>query len=119
MGTIELGNGEKCPFCDFIVGEDYDGDGFKHLMNKHSEKAMEELFPAMTLTQALHTMTLICEYAEIEGDKLILRKTALEPLRDVRNYLNRKYNERVIRDNDISIQYKTPEPQGDEYEEEE
>ena len=34
MGTVELGNGEKCPFgdCDFILGEDYDGDGFTHVM---------------------------------------------------------------------------------------
>ena len=119
MGTIELGNGEKCPWCDFVVGEEHDGDGFKHIMDKHPNQAMKDLFPSVSLTEVLHTMTLICQYAEIRGDDLVLRKTALEPLREVRNYLNCKYNVQVIRDNDISIKYKTPEPQGDEYEEEE
>ena len=119
MRTIELGNGEKCPWCEFVTGEDYDGDGFKHIMDKHPDEAMKDLFPPMSLPEALNTMTLVCEYAVIRDEELILRKTALEPLRDVRNYLVSKYNEEVIRDNDISIKYKTPEPQGEEHEEEE
>ena len=37
---------------------------------------------------------------------------------DLDRFLTNMYNHEVIRDNDISIKYKTPEPQGDEYEEE-
>ena len=45
MGTVELGNGEQCPFegCNFILGEDYDGDSFEHIMKEHCDEAMKEL----------------------------------------------------------------------------
>ena len=72
----------------------------------------------LSLTDALYAVTLLCKHAEVRGDELILKKTALEPLEEVRDYLVSKYNQKIIEDNDISIKYKTPEPQGEEYEEE-
>ncbi len=91
MGTIELGNGEQCPFngCNFILGEDYDGDSFEHIMKDHGDEAMKELFPPkkIDLSTATNIMAMIIEYAQFEDDKLILRKAAIEPIKEVYQFL--------------------------------
>ena len=124
MGTVELGNGEKCPFgdCDFILGEDYDGDGFTHVMDKHGDDAIEQLFPKKTISlyQAIETMDLILQYHKIDGENMILRATAVGPIKDVRDFLVNQHNIETIKRNDLAIMNETPEPQqGEEYEEEE
>ncbi len=120
MGTLDLGNGEKCPFdgCNFILGEDYDGDSFTHIIDKHESEAINKLFKPITLMQALEIVRLIIQHHKIEDDKMILNAGAIGPIKDLDRFLTNMYNHEVIRDNDISIKYKTPEPQGDEYEEE-
>ena len=91
MGTLELGNGETCPFdeCDFILGEDYDGDSFKHIKKEHGDEAMNKLFPPkiIELSSACNIMAMIIEYAIIKDGKLTLRASAIEPLREVYQFL--------------------------------
>ena len=91
MGTVELGNGEQCPFegCNFILGEDYDGDSFEHIMKEHGDEAMKELFPPkeITLGTATNIMAMVIEYAQFEDDKLILRSSAIEPIKEVYQFL--------------------------------
>ena len=121
METLELGNGEKCPFagCDFILGEDYDGDSFEHILDKHEFDAMDKLFQPISLVKALEITRLMLQYHKIEGDKLILNAKSLGPIQDLNRFLTNMYNEDVIKRNDLAIKYSHPEPpQGDEYEEE-
>ena len=123
MGTIELGNGEKCPFgdCDFILGEDYDGDSFEHIINKHGDDAMEQLFPKkiISLYDAIEIMNLVLSYHKIDNENMILRATAVPLLKDVRDFLLNIHNHETIKRNDLAIKYSHPEPQqGDENEEE-
>ena len=84
--TMELGNGETCPFdkCDFILGEDYDGDSFEHIKDKHGDEWMNQLFPPkiIDLNAAYEIMCLVCEYGQISGDKLILRDEASVPVKE-------------------------------------
>ena len=91
MGTMELGNGETCPFdgCDFILGKDYDGDSFEHIKKNHADEAMSQLFPPklITLQEAYENICLICEHGVIKDDELILRATALEPIKQIRECL--------------------------------
>ena len=92
-GTMELGNGETCPFegCDFILGEDYDGDSFKHIEEKHGDEAMSQLFPVnkIELGDATNIMAMVIQYAKIDKDKgtLTLRSTAIDPLKEVYEFL--------------------------------
>ncbi len=123
MGTMELGNGEKCPFdnCNFILGKDYDGDSFEHIMDKHGDDAIEQLFPkrVITLYEAINIMELVLQYHKVEGENLILRATAVGPLKDVRDFLVNTNNMKIIERHDAHLLNETPEPQqGDEYEEE-
>ena len=44
---LEIGNGEKCPYCDTIVDNrpDHKGEDItNHLLNKHQEETYKELF---------------------------------------------------------------------------
>ena len=121
MGTLELGNGETCPFdgCDFILGEDHDGDSFEHILDKHEFDAMDKLFKPISLLQALEITRLMLQHHKIEGDKMILNAQAIGPLQDLNRFLTQMYNSEVIRDNDLAIKYGHPEPpQGEENEEE-
>ena len=121
MGTLELGNGEICPYdgCHFVLGEDYDGDSFKHIIDKHPDEVMHKLFKPITLLQALETVRLILKYHTIEGENMIIHIGTLGPLQDLDRFLTSMYNHEVIKDNDISIANKTPEPQGENNEEDE
>jgi len=40
-GIIEIGNGEKCPYCDLTIGEHINVE--KHLMDNHAEQALSHL----------------------------------------------------------------------------
>jgi hypothetical protein len=95
MGTLELGNGEPCPFdgCDFILGEDYDGDSFQHIIDKHEFESMDKLFKPVSILQALDTIRLVIQYHKIEGDKMILNAQAIGPIKDVDRFLTRMYND--------------------------
>jgi hypothetical protein len=121
METLELGNGETCPFdgCDFILGEDYDGDSFRHIIDKHQSEAMDKLFKPITLMQAIETVRLIIKHHQIKGDKMILHAGALGPIKDLDRFLTNMYNKEIIRNEDNRIQNETPEPQGENNEEEE
>ena len=39
-GMLAIGNGEKCPFCDFII----DDDTLGHLIENHKEDVNKVLF---------------------------------------------------------------------------
>ena len=41
-GMLAIGNGEKCPYCDRIITEDF--DVFKHMTECHEKELMEALF---------------------------------------------------------------------------
>jgi hypothetical protein len=41
-GVLNIGNGEKCPFCELIMTEDI--NLFLHMKNDHEDKMMEALF---------------------------------------------------------------------------
>ena len=41
-GTIAIGNGEKCPYCELIIEENM--DTIKHLMDKHPVELVQALF---------------------------------------------------------------------------
>lgn len=41
-GVIEVGNGEKCPFCDIIVTEKL--DFYEHLTAEHQDDLLASLF---------------------------------------------------------------------------
>ena len=41
-GMLAIGNGEKCPFCKTIMTKDI--KIFDHMINKHKEKLLENLF---------------------------------------------------------------------------
>ena len=41
-GFVAIGNGEKCPFCDWIQGEDFD-DSMEHLLGNHRKEFGEAL----------------------------------------------------------------------------
>ena len=124
MGTVELANGEKCPFgnCDFILGEDYDGDSFRHIMDKHGDDAIEQLFPkkVISLYSAIEIMDLVLAHHQIDGENMILRATAVGPIKDVRDFLVNIHNKDAIKRHDMTLLNETPEPpQGEEHEEEE
>ena len=42
VGMLEIGNGEKCPFCEMIMNKDI--KIFDHIYKKHKEKLLENLF---------------------------------------------------------------------------
>ena len=42
LGMLAIGNGEKCPFCKIIMTKDI--KIFDHMINKHKEKLLENLF---------------------------------------------------------------------------
>ena len=41
-GMLEIGNGEKCPFCDLINEEDT--DIYEHMIEHHKEDLTKVLF---------------------------------------------------------------------------
>ena len=45
-GTIEMGNGEKCPFCKEILDDRVKGKEIQnHLFKKHEKELLKRLFP--------------------------------------------------------------------------
>ena len=65
-------------------------------------------------------MDLILQYHKIDGENMILRATAVGPIKDVRDFLVNQHNIETIKRNDLAIMNETPEPQqGEEYEKEE
>ena len=41
-GTLAIGNGEKCPYCELIIEENI--DAFDHLYSNHKDELVEALF---------------------------------------------------------------------------
>ena len=39
---LAIGNGEKCPLCDMIMGQDF--DVYLHMTNKHKDEWLKALF---------------------------------------------------------------------------
>tara|TARA_Y100001938_G_C8069258_1_gene422128 strand:- start:407 stop:571 length:165 start_codon:yes stop_codon:yes gene_type:complete len=42
-GVIEVGFGEKCPYCDLIVNENI--DFYDHITSQHQDELLANLFP--------------------------------------------------------------------------
>ena len=49
-GILDIGNGEKCPYCDIIITEDI--DTYDHLTTQHQDELLASLFPVKSNAHA-------------------------------------------------------------------